>query len=71
MTMNIQFRGRLFQVIWWGVNWRVRYWRWPPLEERKRIEVFNPGEGSAFGFHGLLIGPVEFRFHPYQTRRVR
>lgn len=67
--MNIHIGKRLFQVVWWGWRWNVGYWRWPPLETRQDIDRVTPGTGMKFGFHGLYIGPVEFRFHPQNRQR--
>lgn len=66
--MNIHIGRWLFQVIWWEWRWNIGYWRWPPLETRKRGEAVLPGHWMNFGFHGLYIGPVEFRFHPNHKR---
>lgn len=63
--MNLQVGGKLFQVIWWGWRWNVGYWRWPNLRTQQDIERVT-GRKVKFGFYGLYIGPVEFRFHPHR-----
>jgi hypothetical protein len=62
--MNVRISRYLFQVVWWGWRWNVGYWRWPPADVRQEIDKATPGRGATFGFHGVYIGPVEFRFHP-------